>query len=80
MNLGKQASAAETGASLTMEVQIPCSGHAPLIIGELKKLDGIGNVKFRTPNFFDINYNPQKTTPEKIASLEIFKEFKAVIK
>lgn len=80
VSFGKQVSAAEAGANLTLEVQIPCSGHASLIMGELKKLDGIGNVKFRMPNLFDVSYNPQKTTPEKIAGLEIFKEFKVVVK
>lgn len=64
---------------VTLEVQIPCSGHAPLIIDELNKISGIHNIIFRMPNFFDIDYDPQIITPEKITFLKIFTEFNATI-
>ena len=64
-------------ASLSVAVQIPCSGHAPLIVDELKKEDGIGFIKFKMPNNFQIAYNPGQISPEKIISLDIFKTFKA---
>jgi len=67
-------------ADLSMNVQIPCSGHASLIISEIEKDDGVGAVQFKMPNIFDIKYDPLKTTPEKISSLEIFKTYKAIIK
>lgn len=66
--------------SLIMKIQIPCSGHAPLIIDELKKEKGVGIVRFKMPNIFTINYDPKKIDSEKIWALEIFKIFKAEIK
>jgi len=65
---------------LTLEVNIPCSGHAPLISGELKKINGIKDVKFRFPNLFEIKYNPKETSVERIISLEVFNTYKANIK
>ena len=66
-------------ASFSITVQIPCSGHAPLIIDELKKDSGVQKVIFKMPNKFDINYNPVITSPEKIRSLEIFNIYKCSI-
>ena len=62
-----------------LEVAIPCSGHAPLITDELKKLNGIEKVVFRLPNIFKISFDTQKTSEEEILSQEIFKNFKAKI-
>ena len=67
-------------ASLSLAVQIPCSGNAPLIIDELKKNGGIKNINFKMPDIFEIKYNPGQTSPEKIAEIEIFETFKATIK
>ena len=69
----------EYDASLSMAVGIPCSGHADLIINELKKDEGVGQVTFRLPNIFDIKYDSAKTSLEKIFSMEIFKTYKATI-
>ena len=66
-------------ANLFITVQIPCSGHAPLIIDELKKEAGVGSVEFRLPNNFEIQYNPDEISREEIVSLGIFKTFKAEI-
>jgi hypothetical protein len=60
---------------MSIEVQIPCSGHAPLIIDELKENGGVDIVKFRLPNIFEIKYDLGKTSPERITSLEIFKTY-----
>ena len=70
-----------TGSSvlITLKVEIPCSGHAPLIIGELKKINGVENVRFRFPNLFDVNYDSQKTTKEEILPLEVFNTYKATV-
>jgi copper chaperone CopZ len=65
--------------NLTMEVDIPCSGHAPLITGELKKISGIKEVKFRFPNLFDIKFDPSEIQEDKIISLDVFKTYKAKI-
>lgn len=64
---------------LTLKVNIPCPGHAPLITGELKKISGVENVMFRFPNLFDVGYNPEKTTKEEILSLDVFNTYKATI-
>jgi len=67
-------------ANLSLAVQIPCSGHAPLIIDELKKDSGVGFVRFEMPDIFEIKYDPEKTSQEKIISLEIFKTYKAILR
>jgi len=67
-------------SSVTLAVDIPCSGHAPLINGEVRKVPGVQNVTFKLPNLFEITYNSQETSPEQILQLEIFKNFKAKIK
>lgn len=64
---------------LSLKVDIPCSGHAPLIIDELKKDKGVESIKFESPNIFEIKYNPVQTSPEKIILTEIFKTYKAQI-
>jgi len=69
----------ESRALTTLQVAIPCPGHASLIIGELKKISGVENVKFRFPNLFDVGYNFQKTTQGEILSLEVFNTYKATI-
>jgi copper chaperone CopZ len=66
------------GAStVRLQVDIPCTGHAPLISGELKKLSGVESVKFSGSNTFDVAYDPGLTTKADILSLEIFKTYKA---
>jgi len=69
----------DSGALITLQVAIPCPGHAPLITGELKKISGVENVKFRFPNLFDVGYSSQKTTQEEILSLEVFNTYKATV-
>ncbi|MDD3531788.1 MAG: hypothetical protein PHR64_00090 [Candidatus Shapirobacteria bacterium] len=64
-------------SSITIAVQIPCSGHAPLIIDELKKEEGIKNITFHFPNLFKIQFSPQQTNQEKILTLPIFDSFPA---
>jgi hypothetical protein len=70
---------AENSAELSLSVQIPCSGHAPLIMDELKKNSGVQSVTFKLPDIFEIKYNPKETSPIKIASAEIFKTYAATI-
>jgi len=63
--------------TVTLQVDIPCPGHAPLIIGELKTVQGVQEVKFRFPNKFNVTYDPSKTSKEEMLSLEIFKDYPA---
>ncbi len=66
-------------AKLTVKVDIPCSGHAPLVSGELRKLKGVKEVKYRRPDFFDVYYDPVLISKETILSQKIFSDFKASI-
>jgi hypothetical protein len=63
-------------SQIILKVDIPCTGHAPLIIDELKKDSGVKNVNFKSPNTFEINYNPNQTSVKKIESTNIFKTYK----
>ena len=63
-------------SSLTLNVDIPCSGHAPLIIGELKTLNGVIDVKYIAGKF-EVDYDSSKTSKQEILNLDIFKEYKA---
>jgi hypothetical protein len=88
-NLGTSASAGSSDLSalpegssistMTLQVQIPCSGHAPLISGELKKISGVQAVIFNFPNNFDVSFDTAKTTKEKILALDVFKEYPAKV-
>jgi copper chaperone CopZ len=66
-------------SSLNLQVDIPCSGHAPLITDELKSLEGVSSVQFNFPNIFNVKFDAAKTTKEKILSLEVFKTYKATL-
>ena len=68
-----------TQSSIRLQVDIPCSGHAPLITEELKKINGVTNVKFSFPNLFDVSYDSTKTTKQQILSLEVFNTYKATV-
>ena len=63
-------------SSMTLKVEIPCSGHAPLISSELKKVDGVQSVKFRFPNLFDISYDSSIASKNEILSLDVFKVYR----
>ena len=67
-------------SSITLEVSIPCPGHAPLITGELKNIIGVINVIFKFPNKFELIYDSAKTSEEQILSLDVFKTYKATVK
>jgi len=66
-------------SSVTLKVDIPCPGHASLISNELKKIEGVEDVKFSIPNLFDVKYNSAKTSKEKLLSLEVFNTYKATV-
>jgi len=63
--------------SLRLQVNIPCSGHASLIKGELMKVDGVKSVRFDLPNIFEVGYDATTTSKEKIMSIGIFKDYPA---
>jgi copper chaperone CopZ len=64
---------------LTLKVDIPCSGHAPLISNTLKELNGVKSVTFRFPDYFDVVYDSKQVTQEKILSVDVFTPYPAII-
>jgi len=64
---------------LTLQVNIPCSGHASLIIGEIYSLPGVANVQYKTGHYFDINYDPDITSKEDILRLDVFNSYPATV-
>jgi copper chaperone CopZ len=64
---------------IKLAVDIPCPGHAPLISGELKSIDGVINTKFSSPNIFDVLYDSSKTSKKSILELAVFKEYPATV-
>lgn len=68
----------ETSTNMTVAVDIPCPGHAPLIIDELNKIEGIKATNFELPNTFNIGYDSSKISSEEIRALEIFQTFKLI--
>lgn len=64
-------------SSLSITVDIPCPGHAPLISNELKTINGVKGSKFNFPNKFDVYYDSSKTSQQEILSLNVFNTYKA---
>ena len=69
--------ASQNYSTAVLKVAIPCSGHAPLITDELKKIRGVLEVKFGLPNYFTVNYDANQVKIENLLGLEIFKTYKA---
>ncbi|MFH1257292.1 MAG: hypothetical protein V1494_08460 [Candidatus Diapherotrites archaeon] len=69
----------EASSIITLQVEIPCSGHAALIVDELKKLEGVKGVKYISPDQFAVDCDFSKVTKEQILGLEVFKTYKAKI-
>ena len=77
-NIGNnQAVVSQATATMTIKVAIPCSGHASLIISELKQARGVGNVSYVPLDTFTVNYDPAVTNEASILGLEIFKTYPA---
>lgn len=68
-----------TVSQLRLQVEIPCSGHAPLISSELRKLPGVTAVAFQFPNLFDVTFDSAKTTKQQLLSIEVFETYKASV-
>jgi copper chaperone CopZ len=66
-------------SELRLQVDIPCSGHATLISGDIKKIPGIESIQFSLPNVFDVKYDPTVTSKQQILALEVFNTYKATV-
>jgi len=64
---------------LKLQVDIPCSGHATLISGDLKTVSGVTGVQFSLPNVFEVTYDSSKTSKQQILALDVFKTYKAAV-
>jgi hypothetical protein len=60
---------------LKMKVDIPCPGHAPLISGELKSLDGVVSVKYSSGHTFDVYYDSSKVLSKDMLALKVFQTY-----
>jgi len=66
-------------ASMRLQVNIPCPGHAPLISEELKTISGVSDINFSFPNIFDVKYDSSRTTKQEILALDVFDTYKATV-
>ncbi|KYC46317.1 MAG: putative copper-exporting P-type ATPase A [Candidatus Methanofastidiosum methylothiophilum] len=64
---------------ITLRVNIPCSGHAPLISNELKTINGVQEVRYSTPNTFAVKYDSGRTSKTDILKLAVFREYPATV-
>ena len=64
-------------SEMKLKVEIPCSGHASLIVDELKNA-GVTEVVYNDPDQFDVKYDNKKITKDSILSLSVLKEFKTI--
>ena len=62
---------------ITLNVAIPCGGHAYLIEKELKKLNGVESVTYLGNFKFEVYYDSTKILKADILNLDIFKNYPA---
>ncbi len=68
-----------TSSVLSISVDIPCPGHAPLITNELKTINGVKGADFSFPNKFDVFFDSTKTNQKEILSLDVFSVYPAKV-
>lgn len=66
-------------STVQLKVDIPCPGHAPLITNELRKVRGVSFVYYENPDLFKVYYDKSIISDQEITSVDIFKNFKAII-
>jgi len=66
-------------SSITLSVDIPCPGHAPLISNELKTIEGVRDIKFSFPNDFEVKYDGSIASKEDMLALGVFFEYPAEV-
>ena len=62
--------------TIKLRVNIPCPGHAFLIIDALERI-GAENINFRPPNIFIADYDTNRLTKEQILNIDLFDEYSA---
>jgi len=66
-------------SEITLRVEIPCSGHAPLIIGEIRNVPGVQSTKYESPDLFRVNYDKTATSVGRILAQDVFRSFPATV-
>jgi len=66
-------------STLKLQVDIPCPGHATLISGDVKAINGVIGVQFSLPNIFEVTYDTSKTSKQQILALDVFNTYKATV-
>lgn len=64
---------------VTLDVNIPCGGHAPLITDALKSVKGVVNIQYLPLTKFVVTYDARQITKEQIAAISMFSEYPARI-
>ncbi len=77
---GEKLTLSESDSLITLQVDIPCPGHAFLITKELRTINGIESVQFTFPNLFNVGYRSSKTSKEQILALAVFDTYEATVK
>ena len=62
-----------------LNVDIPCSGHVPLISNELKTIDGVIGSSYTFPYEFKVYYDSKKTNLDEILDLKVFVPYPATV-
>ena len=62
---------------MTIQVDIPCSGHASLITSNLYSIEGVEDVQYSAGHKFEITYNPAQTNENEILNLDVFNTYSA---
>lgn len=65
--------------TVTLKVNIPCSGHAPLILDEAKKIAGVADITYQAPDLFTVAYDPKIISIQQLLTNQIFQSFKAEV-
>lgn len=66
-------------SQIELKVDIPCPGHAPLIIESLKKVDGVKSVQYSFPDYFSVAYDSSEANQNEILSIDVFEPYPAKI-
>lgn len=74
---GVSATEASGLSILSISVDIPCPGHAPLISNEVKTIAGVSGSEYSFPNKFNVYYDASQTNEGEILGLEVFDEYPA---
>ncbi len=69
----------ESDSTIMFSVNIPCSGHAPLISEELKSIEGVNAIEYSFPNNFEVSFDSAKTSKQEMLALEVFDEYPATV-